>query len=78
VARVTCGSHTVLELLQANHNIIVLDNLSNSPRVSLERVVVITGKQAVFIEGDIRNKILLERVFFKYEIDAECLALGNE
>ena len=57
------GSHTVLELLNANYNITVLDNLSNSSALSLERVQEITGKSLEFINGDITDESLLEEVF---------------
>ncbi|MBV6274125.1 UDP-glucose 4-epimerase GalE [Alcaligenaceae bacterium CGII-47] len=64
------GSHTVLELLQAKHEVVVLDNLSNSSALSLERVEQITDRQALFLEGDIRDRALLDRIFSAHEIDA--------
>ena len=42
------GSHTVLELLNAGYEVVVLDNLSNSDKKSLERVAELTGKKAKF------------------------------
>lgn len=63
------GSHTVLELLQCNHTIVVLDNLSNSSVASIDRVEQITGKRPVFIEGDIRDRALLDGVFAEHNID---------
>ena len=47
------GSHTVVELLNANKEVVVLDNLCNSSPKSLERVKEITGKDVKFYEGDI-------------------------
>ncbi len=47
------GSHTVLELLQAGEEVVVVDNLCNSSLESLHRVAKITGKQALFYQGDI-------------------------
>lgn len=64
------GSHTCVELLEAGHRVVVLDNLCNSSRISLERVATITGKQALFIEGDVRNRDTLEQLFSRQEIDA--------
>lgn len=64
------GSHSVVELLNAGHNIIVLDNLSNSSVESLSRVENITGKSVTFIEGDIRDRALLDSVFDTQGIDA--------
>lgn len=49
------GSHTCVELLEAGHDVIVLDNLSNSSEESLKRVQELTGKTLKFIQGDIRN-----------------------
>ncbi|WP_370203338.1 UDP-glucose 4-epimerase GalE [Alloalcanivorax venustensis] len=62
------GSHTVLLLLEAGRRVLVLDNLSNSSRESLERVAAITGKRAKFVEGDIRDTALLDRLFQEHEI----------
>ncbi len=50
------GSHTCIELLSANYNVVVLDNLSNSSIESLNRVSKITGKTKSFIEGDIHDR----------------------
>ncbi len=47
------GSHTCVELLNRDYNVIVVDNLSNSSRESLNRVKRITGKAPVFIEADL-------------------------
>ncbi|QSX28892.1 UDP-glucose 4-epimerase GalE [Shewanella cyperi] len=64
------GSHTVVELLQAGAEVLVLDNLSNSSITALERVGQITGKSVDFIEGDILNRPLLQKLFTDYKIDA--------
>lgn len=64
------GSHTCVELLNAGYRVIVLDNLCNSSRVALDRVKRITGKQALFVEGDIRDDVLLERILAEHPIDA--------
>lgn len=57
------GSHTVLELLSAGQDVLVLDNLSNSSRESLSRVAALTGWTPGFIEGDVRDRPLLDRLF---------------
>ncbi len=62
------GSHTVLLLLEAGRRVLVLDNLSNSSREALERVAAITGKRAEFVEGDIRDTALLDRLFQEHDI----------
>lgn len=64
------GSHTVLLLLEAGHEVLVLDNLCNSSRVSMTRVEEITGKSLTFVEGDTRDRILLERLFAEQDITA--------
>ncbi|ETF03264.1 UDP-galactose-4-epimerase [Advenella kashmirensis W13003] len=64
------GSHTVVELLNAGHEVVVLDNLSNSAEASLDRVETITGKSVVFFEGDVRDRALLDSVFATHAIDA--------
>ena len=51
------GSHTVVELLEAGHEVAVIDNLSNASSRSLERVEQITGKKVAFYEADIRDDI---------------------
>ncbi|MFW1907602.1 UDP-glucose 4-epimerase GalE [Acinetobacter ursingii] len=64
------GSHTCVELLNANHEVVVFDNLSNSSVESLNRVQELTGKSVTFIEGDIRNAEQLDHVFAQHQIDA--------
>ncbi len=63
------GSHTVVELLNAGHDIVVLDNLSNSSPASLSRVENITRKTLTFVEGDVRDRTLLDSVFATHSID---------
>ncbi|MBO4834811.1 MAG: UDP-glucose 4-epimerase GalE [Lachnospiraceae bacterium] len=57
------GSHTVVELLNAGHEVAVVDNLSNASVKSLDRVEEITGKKVHFYEVDIRDDVTLEEVF---------------
>lgn len=64
------GSHTVLLLLEAGHDVLVLDNLCNSSRESVKRVEEITGKSLTFVEGDTRDRALLARLFTKHDITA--------
>ncbi len=63
------GSHTCVELLNANHSVVVADNLSNSTEVSLERVKKITGKDLKFYKADILDKDALEKIFSENKID---------
>ncbi len=64
------GSHTVVELLNRDYNVIVIDNLLNSNKESLNRVKKITGKDIVFYQNDIREREVLESVFEKYDISS--------
>lgn len=64
------GSHTTLALLEAGHEVIVLDNLANSSLESLRRVESICAKAPTFIEGDIRDRALLDSIFSRYSIAA--------
>ena len=57
------GSHTVVELLQTGHNVVVLDNLCNSSSAALQRVRQITGREIPFYQADIRDRAALERIF---------------
>ena len=64
------GSHTCVELLMAGHDVVVLDNLSNSSEESLNRVQALANKTLTFIEGDIRDAKVLDQLFSLYAIDA--------
>ena len=64
------GSHTCVELLQRGYDVVVIDNLCNSSRESLNRVSAITGKQVNFYEGDVRDEALLRRIFSENAIDS--------
>lgn len=64
------GSHTVVELQQAGHEVIVLDNLYNSNEASLDRIEKITGIKPKFYKVNILNRPGLDRVFAENKIDA--------
>ena len=64
------GSHTCVELLNTGHEVVVLDNLSNSSEKSLDRVREITGKDLTFYQGDILDRELVGEIFLKEKIDA--------
>ena len=63
------GSHTCVELIEAGHTPIVIDNLCNSSAESLNRVKTITGKEVAFYQGDVRDAALLNRIFSEHTID---------
>lgn len=64
------GSHAVLELLQAGHEVLVLDNLCNSSQLALDRVEQLAGRPLHFVQGDVRNRALLNALFAAYPISA--------
>jgi len=64
------GSHTCVELLDAGHEVVVVDNLSNSSFTALERVQELTGKVLTFIHADLRDKPAMEEIFREYPVEA--------
>lgn len=59
------GSHTVVELLNANNEVVIVDNLYNSRENVLEKLEKITGKKIKFYKCDLTNKEELDKVFVK-------------
>ena len=65
------GSHTTVELLNIGSEVIIIDNLSNSKELVLDRIEKITGKRPKFIKCDLLDKAALDNVFDTYpEIDS--------
>ena len=65
------GSHTTVELLNIGSDVIIVDNLSNSKELVLDRIQKITGKRPKFIKCDLLDKAALDNVFDTYpEIDS--------
>ncbi|MDB5992613.1 MAG: galE [Herbaspirillum sp.] len=64
------GSHTWCALLAAGHDVIGLDNLCNSAAAVVGRIAQISGSDPLFIEGDVRDKALLDSIFTRHRIDA--------
>ena len=63
------GSHTVVELLESGYGVVVVDNLSNSNKESMNRVKKITCKSPVFYEADVRDRAATEKIFTENKID---------
>jgi UDP-glucose 4-epimerase len=63
------GSHTCVELLNRDYQVIVMDNLSNSSEKALERVKEITGKNLTFYKADLLDKAAIEDIFNKESIE---------
>ncbi|MEG1642436.1 MAG: UDP-glucose 4-epimerase GalE [Synergistaceae bacterium] len=64
------GSHTVIELLENNYNVVVIDNLSNSKIEVLEKIEKITGNTPKFYDGDVRDAGKLDQIFTENKIDS--------
>lgn len=64
------GSHTVVELLDAGEEVIIVDNLSNSSLTALRRIEEITGKTLRFYQKDICDAEALREIFANHEIDS--------
>ena len=64
------GSHTVVELLENNYDVVIVDNLSNSKIEVLDKLKKITGKDIKFYREDICDKEAIRKIFQKEKIDA--------
>ena len=64
------GTHTLIELDAAGHEMVVVDNLINSNRESLRRVAQIIGKEIPFYQTDIRDCDGLNKIFEKHSFDS--------
>lgn len=64
------GSHTVVELINNNMEVVIIDNLSNSQEDVHDKLETITGKQIKFYLGDVQDKVLLRKIFLEEQIDA--------
>eukprot|EP00121_Abeoforma_whisleri_P012010 Awhi_evm1s11084 len=63
------GSHTAVELLAEGHEVVVVDNLSNSSETSVTQVEKISGKQLTFYKGDICDKDKMNEIFTAHNFD---------
>ncbi|MBE6158016.1 MAG: UDP-glucose 4-epimerase GalE [Firmicutes bacterium] len=64
------GSHTCVELINSNYEVVVIDNLSNSSIDVLDKIKEITGIEVKFYENDVCDEIALEKIFSENKIDA--------
>lgn len=63
------GSHTVVELLAEGYQVIVVDNLSNSERFILDRIVGIAQKEPIFYQDDVCDLAAMSKIFSQHQID---------
>ena len=64
------GSHTCVELLEAGHETVIVDNLYNASRKAVDRIGEITGKTPVFYQADIGDREAMEKIFSAHSFDA--------
>lgn len=64
------GSHTIIELINNGHSVVVVDNLSNSSQESLRRVEKLTNSKIPFYKIDLRDEFEFEKVFVENSFDA--------
>jgi UDP-glucose 4-epimerase len=62
------GSHTVVELLEAGADLLIVDNLSNSKLAVLDRIESITGRRPAFVQADIRDRAAMGELFARHAI----------
>ena len=64
------GSHTCVELLEAGHEVFVIDNLSNGHEIALDRVRGITNRDLQFMNADIRDAVALDKILNTFKPDS--------
>ena len=64
------GSHTTVELYNAGHEVVIVDNLANSKEEAIKRVEKITGKEVPFVKADVRDREAMDKIFKSWKIDA--------
>jgi len=72
------GSHAVVELLDAGHHVIIVDNLSNSKVGVVDRIAAICGRWPIFHEADVRDDTALNALFMIHNIDAVIHFAGSK
>ena len=64
------GSHTAVELLNSGHEVILVDDLSNSRSSVVDRLETITGKRPVFYQADVTDRAAMDRIFSAHPMEA--------
>jgi UDP-glucose 4-epimerase len=72
------GSHTAVQLLQSGFSVVIVDNLHNSKRETVNLIEKISGKYLTFIQGDIRDRSLMSDIFSNYKIDTVIHFAGHK
>ena len=64
------GSHTAVELINHGHSVVIVDNLSNSSKIAIDRITQITGTSVPLFEFDLRDKKKTDQLFSSHAFDA--------
>lgn len=64
------GSHTVFELIESGHSVVIVDNLCNSKQEVISRLEKIIGQSIEFYKTDLRNQEEMDKIFVDHEFDA--------
>ncbi len=64
------GSHVCARLLEAGHDVVVIDNFSNSDRDNLSRVMEVSGRELTWIEADVRDRLRIRETLSQDDFDA--------
>ena len=64
------GSHTCVELINSGHEIVVVDSLINSKKISIKRVEELTGERITFYKVDVQDREALTDIFIREQVDA--------
>ena len=63
------GSHTAIELMNAGHHVVIVDNLCNSSIQVLDRLEALAGKNFSFVQADVRDGAALDQIFAQHQIE---------
>jgi UDP-glucose 4-epimerase len=72
------GMHTCVVLLDAGHDVIIIDSLVNSHKSNIQRIERITNRDVPFVEADVRDRQLVTKVFDNHRIDAVINFAGHK
>lgn len=64
------GSHTCIELMKSGYEVVIIDDLSNSKRIAVDRIEQISGKKVTFYQNSILERDALDKIFKAHKIDA--------
>ena len=72
------GAHTTVQLIEQNHDVVIIDNLSHSTIEPLRRIEAITGEMPRFYQGNVQDRQLLQQIFQRHNIEAVIHFAGSK